>query len=357
VLSSSRGDEIVVARKGSKYVPIFALEDISDPREPAHWIFTQKERLELRHDFTRYDCLAVGNVLGDETSKDEIVMARDDDDEIYIYDKDGFIDSLDARFTHYDGFAIGDVDDDTMDEMVVIIDEDDKIYIYQDNGRYYDHDEDEWKWRKTVMYSRHFDNWFHGIRYTASDTGHDGFAIGRVIPGENPKIAIFRIRDADLGSFEVLSSTWDDADEWANDRLGYAGDISILTVSAHGNPQGATIGCWGADLWGDFSQHLFVMAMSCLTGNYEGDSFGECLFDHGAAVFIGSTELSAGSQNDETTRNYFDNDYDYYWDIWNERAGKAFNQYERRRATDGDWWKFWVYEYNYYGDPKFPFGG
>jgi hypothetical protein len=303
----------------------------------------------------------VGNVLGDSTSKDEIVIARDDNNEIYIYSADGWqLDHFDARFTPYDGFAIGDVDDDSMDEMVVIIDEDNEIYIYDDNGKYYDTDEDEWTWKRTKMYSRSFDDWFHGIRYTGSPTRHDGFAIGNVIPGENPKIVILHIRD-DLGHFEVLISTWRDADEWANVRLSrYVNDISILAVSGHGDPNGASpIGCNWAYLWSNFTKHPFVFSMSCLTGDYEswGQSFGECLFNHGAAVFIGSTEVSAGSQNSETIRKYFDNSYTYHWDIWNERAGKAFNRYERHRVTQGNWWKFWVYEYNYYGDPKFPFGG
>lgn len=363
VLGDDRDEVLLVSDEHGGSCSIYSLVDRRHPhgdappgslwREGFLWHIDEPE-----FHFSSYDGFAVGNVIGDASSEDEIVIIRDDDSEIYIYDTNGFIDSFDARFTHCDGFAIGDVDDDTMDEMVVIIDEDDKIYIYQDNGRYYDDDDDEWKWKKTKMYSRHFDNWFHGIRYTASDTRYDGFAIGRVTPGDNPKIAILRIRDADSGSFEVLSSTWEDADEWANERLGYADDISILTVSGHGNPGGASpIGCGHTDRWNDFSQHPFVMAMSCLTGNYGGVSFSECLFAHGAAVFIGSTEVSAGSSNDETIRRYFDNDYDYHWDIWSERAGKAFTEYERQRATQGNWWRFWVYEYNYYGDPKFPFGG
>lgn len=346
VLGDSK-DEIVTVSKDGDYVRIYKLIDTRIWGREG-WELWDEDTWELDIDFTRHDCFAIGNVLGDDTSKDELVIARNDNDEIYLYRADGWqLDHFDARFTSYDGLAIGDVDDDNMDEMVVIIDEDDKIYIYQDNG-----------WTKSRMYSRFFDDWFHGIRYTASDTRHDGLAIGNVIPGENPKISILHIRDG-WGSFGVFASTWSDADGWANERLGRsADDASIITVSGHGNSGGASpIGCDWAHLWGDFLQHPFVFSMSCLTGDYRGVTFGECLFDHGAAVFIGSTEVSPCSNNRETIRKYFDDSFGHYWNVWSERAGKAFTEYERRRATQGNLWKFWVYEYNYYGDPKFPTGG
>jgi len=346
ILGDSK-DEIVTVSEHNNDVHIYKLIDTRIWGREG-WELWEEDTWELDINFTRHDYFAVGNVMEDATSKDELVIARNDNDEIYLYRADGRqLDHFDARFTPYDGLAIGDVDDDGMDEMVVIIDEDNKIYIYQDNG-----------WTKSQMYSRFFDDWFHGIRYTASDTRHDGFAIGSVIPGENPKISILHIRDG-WGSFGVLASTWSDADEWANERLGrYADDASIITVSGHGNPGGASpIGCSLAHLWSDFLQHPFVFSMSCLTGDYRGVTFGECLFDHGAAVFIGSTEVSPCSNNKETIRKYFDDSFGHYWNVWSERAGKAFTEYERHRATQGNWWKFWVYEYNYYGDPKFPTGG
>jgi hypothetical protein len=355
VLHDSK-DEIMMISESGDYVRIYRLIDTAIWGREG-WELHEDDTWELSIDFTRHDGFAVGNVLGDDTTKDEIIIARNDNNEIYIYRADGWqLEHFDARFTPYDGFAVGDVDEDDMDEMVVIIDEDDKISVYQDNGRYVE--EGDSKWKKTSLYSRFFDDWFHGIRYTASDTQHDGFAIGTVIPGENAKACILHIRDG-WGSFEVFASTWDDADRWANRRLGQqADDISFLTISGHGNSGGASpIGCSWSGEWGNFVKHPFVFSMSCLSGNYRGAAFGDCLFDHGAAVFIGATEVSARTANNETVRKYFDTGFGHYWDIWGERAGKAFNDYKRYRVTQGNWWKFWVYEYNYYGDPKFPFGG
>lgn len=349
-------DEVITISESGDYVRIYKLIDTRIWGREG-WELREEDSWRLDINFTPHDGFGVGNILDDATSKDELVVARDDNNEIYIYGADGReLDHFDARFTPYDGFAVGDVDDDAMDEMVVIVDEDDKLYVYQDNGKHYE--DGEWKWRQTSLYSRFFDDWFRGIRCTGSDTRHDGLAIGRVIPGGNPKVSILRIRD-DWGSFEVLASTWDDADRLANERWGrHAGGASFLTIYGHGNSRGASpIGCDWASHWGTFTMHPFVFSISCLSGYYRGAAFGDCLFDHGAAVFIGSTEVSAMTHNNETIRRYFDTDCGHHWDIWSERAGKAFNDYERHRVTQGNWWKFWVYEYNYYGDPKFPFGG
>jgi hypothetical protein len=352
------GEEIIVASRNSNDIHVYHLQDRSIWRLPG-WEIADAGYFRIAEEFTVFDSLAVGNVMGDATSADEILIARDDDDKIYIHNPDGsLVDRIDARFTHYDGFAVGDVDDDGMDEMVVVIDEDNKLYLYQDNGRYLDSDGDR-QWRQTKMYSRYFDSWFNGIRYTAGDTRYDGIAIGNVIPGENGKLCIVHITDESWDDFYVLSSNWGDADRWANIRLGYlAADISFLVISGHGNSGGPSpiiSSCAGE--WGDFTQHPVVFSMSCLTGYYRGWTFGDSLFDHGAAVFIGSTEVSAGTQNNETIRNYFDTDFGHYWNIYGSVAGKGFRDYERYRTTQGNWWKFWVYEYNYYGDPKFPFGG
>ncbi|HQG47631.1 MAG TPA: C25 family cysteine peptidase, partial [Sedimentisphaerales bacterium] len=109
-----------------------------------------------------------------------------------------------------------------------------------------------------------------------------------------------------------------------------------------------------------------VFALSCLTGNYEGqwewvdpngttethtdgdDGFAETFFNQGAAVYIGATEVSSASQNDVAGPAFF-----RQWDP-SEPAGKAFGEYRRNRAAAGDSsWKYWALEYNYYGDLKF----
>lgn len=362
-------DEIVILSEGTRRMSIYRLDDHRTLR-PGGSVFLDVE-------FTRHDGFAVGDVREyrdpaidvEGWRRDEIVVIRNDDDQIYIYDADGTrvaqLRDLDGdqevEFTRYDGFALGDVNEDGEDEMLVVCDDDDTISFYHwacwwDGGR------GEWVdtvWKKSRMYSPYLDDWFDGIRYTASSSRHDGVAVGKVVSGDNPKVAILRNRDGDTSSFQVLASTWDDADEWANERVGqHAADISFIVASGHGSPWGPSP-LFGdrAGSWGTLAQHPFVFALSCSTGEYDdhhpkyGDnSFGEALFDHGAAVFIGSTEVSAMTQNDHTIRGYFEDE----WDVATTGAGLAFAEYERDRAgTGSDWWEFWVKEYNYYGDPKF----
>jgi hypothetical protein len=104
----------------------------------------------------------------------------------------------------------------------------------------------------------------------------------------------------------------------------------------------------------------FILSLCCLTGCYEDhhnptytdyhggdDNFAEAFFDSGAAVFIGATEISSGIQNTEAGRWFFNN-----WDD-DEDIGTVFTQLERDKWNKGNWWIYWIYEYNLYGDPKF----
>ena len=106
------------------------------------------------------------------------------------------------------------------------------------------------------------------------------------------------------------------------------------------------------DITANMVNHPFVLGLSCLTGYYDlpacGDySMGEAYLDHGAGVYIGATEGSSTALNNETARVYFDR-----WNMDTVPAGKAFLDYKNYRASSSDW-KMWVYEYNFYGDPKF----
>lgn len=94
-----------------------------------------------------------------------------------------------------------------------------------------------------------------------------------------------------------------------------------------------------------------VIAFSCLTGNYEdepGRSIARAFLRNGAAVYIGSTEVSSTGHNEEVTREGF-------WRGWSRssRIGDAFLDMQRRKMREGSWWRYFVYEYNLYGDPKF----
>jgi hypothetical protein len=99
------------------------------------------------------------------------------------------------------------------------------------------------------------------------------------------------------------------------------------------------------------SSYPVVIAFSCLTGNYvdvPGQSFARACLRNGAAVYIGSTEVSYTADNEEATRETF-------WRSWtkNTRIGDALFDFRNRMIREGDWWRYLVYEYNLYGDPKF----
>ena len=114
-----------------------------------------------------------------------------------------------------------------------------------------------------------------------------------------------------------------------------------------------------------------VLAWSCLTGSYEDhranwqivtppglpgcfydggdDNIAEAFFKRGAAVYIGATEVSPGSQNVEAAK-AFENSY--WWP--NVTVGRALTDLKWRKWDDSDsGWQLWVYEYNLYGDPKY----
>jgi hypothetical protein len=94
-----------------------------------------------------------------------------------------------------------------------------------------------------------------------------------------------------------------------------------------------------------------VIAFSCLTGNYEeapGSSIARAFLRNGAAVYIGSTEVSSSGAAEEATREIF-------WRSWtrSSRIGDAFFDLRDTKMREGGGWRYFVYEYNLYGDPKF----
>ncbi|MBN2127237.1 MAG: hypothetical protein JW703_02475 [Candidatus Diapherotrites archaeon] len=90
--------------------------------------------------FTPADRLVSGDVLGDE--RDEIIIAVDDDASgddgmIYIYSVDGsspytltLATSFNARFTKYDALLAGDLLGREKEQIAIAIDEDDILYVY-----------------------------------------------------------------------------------------------------------------------------------------------------------------------------------------------------------------------------------
>jgi len=299
----------------------------------------------INFSITSHDVLAVGDVRPD-LSGDEIVIIRNEDKKIYIYSvppsSNGRVDPWKEvvgtfnrdnkdplRYNPNNGFAIGDVDKDGDDDIIVICNEDKRIYRYFWNGT---------DWCRDSMKSSLLDRWF-------SSADQDSLAIGRVIPNENPKITIARPN----GKVIFLASTFDDADRLANKRVKtHAHTASFIVIFGHGNPQAASPFLKKYENeWGEFVQHPFIFAVSCIAGNYEDikdDNLGEAFFKHGAGVYIGATELVYCCEGSNVIKEYFEK-----WDIENVNAGKAFTLYERYHRSE-----YWAKVYNYYGDPKFP---
>ena len=106
--------------------------------------------------------------------------------------------------------------------------------------------------------------------------------------------------------------------------------------------------------------HPVIVAVSCLTGNYQLGSgenrlIAETMLGDGAAVYIGATEESFGYTNREGANWLFQN-----W-MKGESIGSAFTRLERA-VWDHDplgtpgvavSWQAWIRQYNLYGDPKF----
>jgi hypothetical protein len=114
------------------------------------------------------------------------------------------------------------------------------------------------------------------------------------------------------------------------------------------------------------STNPVVLSFSCLTGSYEnhisnfdpsvsgGCTYGggdynvaEGFIDQGAAVFIGSTEVSA-SINSNFSKAFFEK-----WWTLESSVGKALLDLKRDKWSSNVYSRLWIYEYNLYGDPKY----
>ncbi|MBM4460388.1 MAG: hypothetical protein FJ011_21940, partial [Chloroflexi bacterium] len=366
LLGATRDQIILASTRGHGTVTVYSY-DISGP-SPQLWQVRTLEDIP----FTAYDGFAVGNVAGGVGSRDEIIISRDDDDRILIYDGDGnkIGEIATGLISPYDGLAVGDVDGDGMDEIALIIDDvvDGKrrLFVYENDAWYWDATDGEWKLHDNTahkLYARSLD--FYGIRYTASDTRHDGFAIGDLHAGNGAEIAVAR---AGTDKLQLLDGHYPDGwrDRYLPPVRGAAASADIFTMTGHGWNDSCSPFRRDDILGTAFSAHPVVFALSCLTGNYEGtwskidkegnlvnytrgdNGIAEAFLGSGAAVYIGSTEVSDATANDASGQPFFEG--------WanSETAGRAFTQYERLRAGTGSSdWRYWIAEYNYYGDPKF----
>ncbi len=361
--------------------------------------------LEFNAGFANGDALAAGDVLG--RGEDQIIHADESSDFIYTWEirepspgnfSAAVVDSLDTSFDLYDSLAVGDVMGDTKEEIIIADVSMDKVYVRR-------RDAGKWSW----------------FQYGNKLEPGDGLAVGNVYGRNNPvedqilladassRIMIYEwderqskwiagnpsipstlhkfdgIAAGDVGNFggtrdEVCVASPKYAtnggvscfDTWnwikrVHDALpGFTRNKDVIFWSGHGNinkwSDGINSHLKSTDPYAvfplDFNKHTpFVLAMSCLTGNYdagylEQKNIAESFLASGAAIYIGSTQESYGYENREAAKKLYRD-----W-LPSESIGEAFTKLERAAWSSGgknvksDWW-FWVWEYNLYGDPKF----
>lgn len=172
-------------------------------------------------EFTGWDWLDAGDVLGDR--RDEIVVARDDDQQIYIYDDGGgLLGNFSVPYTPRDRMVVGDVVGDSGEEILIVCDDDGQVYIHNGSGTQITHfyvgfteydgfavgdilgDEGN-----EILIAKEDDHRIHvydefgaeireldlpdtysGSRYTHENSRHDGFAVGDVLNDEKKEIVI-----------------------------------------------------------------------------------------------------------------------------------------------------------------------
>ena len=365
---SGTRDEVVVATTDA----LGAIVAYSYDTGGTHPILTERIRL-TSIPFGAGDLLAVGNVSGSWGSAEEIIIADVGTffDRIRIYDISGAeigVLTPGIDFGPMDGLAAGDVDNDGMDEIVLLmsdlIDGKRRLYVYDDDGWYWD-PADGWKIARggaDKIWSRFIT--FGGTRTTSIISGSDGFAVGDVHgDGYDEALALDSLGDRLRVYDAAYPEGW--RDRYIPEVQRLAAQTDIMVLRGHGSP--LSVSPFGVDQVHlvDFPQHPLVLGLSCLSGNYEGDwswinegtfeanndgddGFAEAFFDQGAAVYIGSTHVSFGSNNEAAARGFLNG--------WanDETAGHAYSEYLRGRAgTEDDDWIYWITEYNYYGDPKF----
>jgi len=324
--------------------------------------------------FTAYDGLVVADI-DPNNSGDEIVIGSDDAQRIRVYDRTGalLMEIPCDPYTAYDSLVAGDMDGDGADEMAVLTDDvaEGKRRLHVFNNACVTYGASGWeliKNRSSLIYSRFLE--CEGAR-TTGGAGTGGVTCDDLDGDGKEEICVAHVGNDRL---YVLDGHY--AKGWMDRYLallqGIQDRIDVFVLNAHGNPGYCSPFGTGDVATLSLTTGPLVFALSCLTGNYEGnwsridsggalethvdgdDGIAETFFQQGAAVYIGATEVSPSNENSVAGPGFMQ-----AWDP-SETAGKAFRNYRRSRAASGDaWWEFWAMEYNYYGDLKFgaPDGG
>nr|QNO54193.1 Tol-Pal system protein TolB [Methanosarcinales archaeon ANME-1 ERB7] len=129
-----------------------------------------------------------------------------------------------------------------------------------------------------------------------------------------------------------------------------AQDKDVLFYRNHGS-----VGCWSHTIctWNfpvNFgNSYPFAFGSVCLSGHFEGSyCIGEAFLDSGAGVYLGATEGSGRSANNDAGKKFFNR-----WIDSPKSLGQAFKETKRELGTSNDYKRLWVLEYNLYGDPKY----
>jgi hypothetical protein len=138
----------------------------------------------------------------------------------------------------------------------------------------------------------------------------------------------------------------------------HVAEKDVLVLFGHGNP-----GSWNSNTfhpgniieypWGNTVPAVF--ALSCLTGNYEGNedsSVAEAMVNDGSAVYIGSTQITELWSGEWAVKKFVRH--------WTRNPGLTFGQALNRLKRDAfaydgvfDHGKLLAFSYNLYGDPKY----
>ncbi len=325
-------------------------------------------RLEIP--FSAYDGLVVADI-DPNNAGDEIVIGSDDDQRIYVYDRTGdLLMEIPANpYTEFDSLVAGDMDGDGADEMAVLAENvfEGRRLLHLFNNACVTYDPAVgWKLidgRNTLIYSRFLE--YGGARTTGDSTGYDGVTCDDLDGDGKEEICV-----ACEGGDRLYLLDGHYTKGWMDRYLAVLQDIQdridVFVLCGHGNPGYCSPFGKGDIATLSLTAEPLVLALSCLTGNYEGSwwridptgavefhldgdaGIAETFFEQGAAVYIGATEVSPSTQNSLAGPEFM-----RVWDQ-SETAGMGFRQYRRFRAVSGDaWWELWAMEYNYYGDVKF----
>jgi hypothetical protein len=299
--------------------------------------------------FEQGDHLAVGDVIGSlpGSGGDEIVISDIGTEEISVYSSDGGLlhtIQVESDPATYSMAAVDDID--AVDRLAVRRRASPSLASILLSDAY-DDTVYEYRWVSSqgqfVVGTRFYRDPLHW---------NDGLAAGDVLPGGADEVIV-----ANRGSDRILIAD-DQFPARIDQALTQAGnlvDSDIIFYFGHGLP----------DQWEsvldvlDFPRSFggaapIAFASACQTGDYEQDpvkSISEAMLFSGAAAYVGSTENTIVNDNVGVGPRFFE-----LWDN-TESIGDAFLELEIEKWTQNDsednWGKFWIYEFNLYGDPKF----